>query len=142
MDQNGLLSTEEENIVFQESYKQIKGCKTSKPHGHGYMAKYPTRRQLLNAQNEEAARVSAAAQQRNIELEGRVKELEQQLANEAAKIANESAERERILEEKTRQIQEEERKAREELRDQLMAQMAILLEKQGEVSQKVINIQT
>ena len=106
------------------------------------MAKFPSRRQLLNAQNEEAARVSTAAQQRNIELEGRARGLEQQLANEAAKIANESAERERILEGKTRQIQEEERKAREELRDQLMAQMATLLEKQGEVSQKVINIKT
>ncbi|TVT97836.1 hypothetical protein EJB05_56892, partial [Eragrostis curvula] len=117
MEEDRLMPTEEENIVFQESYKETTRCKTSKPHGYGYLAKYPTQRQLLNAQTEEAARVSIATQERNIELEGR----------------------ERILEEKTRHIQEEEKKAREALRAQLMADMASLLEKQREEASQKAN---
>lgn len=61
----------------------------------------------MNAQFEEQARVSAAAEQRNLQLENKVQRLEGQLANEVA-------ERDKIIQEYRRQIQEEEEKAREE----------------------------
>ena len=58
-----------------------------KGHGHGYMAKYPTRSQLMNEQNEEQARASAlaaAAQQKNIEMQAEVDKLKEQLTIQAA----------------------------------------------------------
>jgi hypothetical protein len=58
-----LLSTEENNI-FQSTYNNIIGCKSSKLHGHGYLAKYPTQRQLIEAQIEEHARALTAAHQK------------------------------------------------------------------------------
>jgi hypothetical protein len=87
-----LLSTEEENNIFQSTYINIIGSKSSKLHGHGYLAKYPMRRELMEAQIEEHARASAAAHQKNIQLESKVQHLEEQLVNEA--IA-----RDKILEE-------------------------------------------
>jgi hypothetical protein len=107
-----LLSTEDKNNIFQSTYKNIIGCKSSKLHGHGYLAKYPTRRQLMEAQIKQHTRASAATHQKNIQLESRVQQLEEQLANEA--IA-----RDKILEENRRQIQEDEEKAGEVLREQL-----------------------
>lgn len=120
-EEDRLLTSEEENIVFQTTYKEITGCKTSKPHGHGYLAKYPSRREFMNAQIEEDARVSAAIQQKNIELEGKVEKLEEKLAK-----------RDKIFEEKTLQIREEEKQAREELRQQLMAGMVTIIAKERE----------
>jgi signal recognition particle GTPase len=107
-----ILSIEEENNIFQSMYKNIIGCKSSKLHGHGYLAKYPTRRQLMEAQIEEHARALAAAHQKIIQLESKVQQLEEQLVNEA--IA-----RDTILEENRRQIQEDEQKAKEVLREKL-----------------------
>jgi hypothetical protein len=78
-----LLLIEEENNIFQSTYQNIIGCKSSKHHGHGYLAKYSTRRQLIEAQIKEHARASAAAHQKNIQLESKVPQLEEQLANEA-----------------------------------------------------------
>jgi hypothetical protein len=59
------------------------GCKSSKIHGHGYLAKYPTQRQLMEAQIEEHAHALAVAHQKNLQLENKVQQLEEQLANEA-----------------------------------------------------------
>jgi hypothetical protein len=78
-----LLSTEEENNIFQSTYKNIIGCKSSKLHGHGYLAKYLPRRQLMEAQIKEHACASATAHQKNIQLESKVHQLVVQLANEA-----------------------------------------------------------
>jgi hypothetical protein len=111
-----LLSIEEENNIFQSTYKNIIGCKSSKLHGHGYLAKYPTRRQLMEAQIEEHARASTAAHQKNIQLESKVQQLEEQFANEA--IA-----RDKILEENRQQIQEDEQKDKEVLREQLREEL-------------------
>jgi signal recognition particle GTPase len=107
-----ILSIEEENNMFQSTYKNSIRCKSSKLHGHGYLAKYPTRRQLMEAQIEEHARALAAAHQKIIQLESKVQQLEEQLVNEA--IA-----RDTILEENRRQIQEDEQKAKEMLREKL-----------------------
>jgi hypothetical protein len=78
-----LLSTEEENNIFQSTYNNIIRCKSSKIHGHGYLTKYPTRRQLMEAQMEEHAHASAVAHQKNLQLESKVQQLEEQLTNEA-----------------------------------------------------------
>jgi hypothetical protein len=45
-----LLSIEEEKNIFQSTYNNITWCKSSKLHGHGYLVKYPTRRQLMEAE--------------------------------------------------------------------------------------------
>jgi hypothetical protein len=63
-----LLFIEEENNIFQSTYKNIIGCKSSKHHGYGYMAKYSTRRQLMEAQINEHARASVAAHQKTFSL--------------------------------------------------------------------------
>jgi hypothetical protein len=70
-----ILSIEEENNIFQSTYKTIIGCKLSKLHGHGYLAKYPTWRQLMEAQIKEHAHASAVAHQKNIQLESKVQQL-------------------------------------------------------------------
>jgi hypothetical protein len=100
------ISPEEEDIIFQSTYKQSTGCKTSKIHGYGYMAKVPTRSQLMATKLEEQARASAAAEQKNIEVQGEVEKLKE-------KVANLEAEREMIIEESKWQIQREEEKKRE-----------------------------
>jgi hypothetical protein len=38
----------EQNHIFQTAYKETTNCKSTKIHANGYMAKYPTRRQLLS----------------------------------------------------------------------------------------------
>ncbi|TVU40649.1 hypothetical protein EJB05_14118, partial [Eragrostis curvula] len=112
-----LLTPEEENIEFQAAYKETTGSKSSRPHGHGYMAKYPTRREMMNAKLQEQARDAAATKQKNIELEGRVKQLQEQLENEAT-------ERDRLLEEHKRQIQEQAEKERNEFKEEMLSLMA------------------
>jgi hypothetical protein len=107
---------EDENNIFQSTYKNIIGCKSSILHGHGYLAKYPTRRQLMEAKIKEDTCPSAAAHQINIQLENKVQQLEEHHANKA--IA-----RDKILEENRRQIQEDEQKAREVLREQLSEEL-------------------
>jgi GTPase Era involved in 16S rRNA processing len=111
-----LLSTEEENNIFQSMYNNIIGCKSSKLHGHGYLEKYPTWRQLMEAQIEERTCASAASHQKNIQLESKVQQLEEQLANKANA-------KDKILEENRWQMQEDEQKAREVLREQLREEL-------------------
>jgi hypothetical protein len=53
------LTHEEENIIFQSSYREITGTKRTVVHGHGYMAKYPTRAELMDAQIEQAHATAA-----------------------------------------------------------------------------------
>ncbi|PUZ46416.1 hypothetical protein GQ55_7G077100 [Panicum hallii var. hallii] len=89
------------------------------------MAKVPTRSQLMAAKLEEQARASAAAEQKNIEVQGEVEKLKE-------KVANLEAEREMIIEESKRQIQQEEEKKievfkealREELRQEMLSMLA------------------
>lgn len=94
-----MITSEEENIIFQSTYKETTRSKSSKVHGHGYLAKYPTRSQLLNDKLEEQARAAAATQHKNDVLEEQL-----EIVNE--KLANEKAERERDKEESMRQMQE------------------------------------
>jgi hypothetical protein len=68
------LTHEEENIIFQSSYREITGTKRTVVHGHGYMAKYPTRAKLMDAQIEQA-RATATEQEKNKHLEAEVQRL-------------------------------------------------------------------
>ncbi|TVU11850.1 hypothetical protein EJB05_45459 [Eragrostis curvula] len=128
-----LLTPEEENIEFQAAYKETTGSKSSRPHGHGYMAKYPTRREMMNAKLQEQARDAAAAKQKNIELEGQVKQLQEQLENEAT-------EKDRLLEEHKRQIQEQAEKERNEFKEEMLSLMAKQREELLQLTNQVMNI--
>ena len=97
------LTREEENAIFQTTFKETTGCKANRLHGHGYLSRYPTRSQVMESKFLEQARATVATNQKNIELESQV-----QLLNE--KLACEVAERERILQEKMQALQEEEEK--------------------------------
>jgi hypothetical protein len=66
-----LLSIEEEKNIFQSTYNNITWCKSSKLHGHGYLVKYPTRRQLMEAEIQEHARASSAAHQKIFNLKAK-----------------------------------------------------------------------
>jgi regulator of replication initiation timing len=91
------------------SYREITGTKRTIVHGHGYMAKYPTRAELMDAQIEQA-RATAAEQEKNKHLEVEVQRLREQLVNEVVAT-------DRKVEEVRRQIQEEEDIKREKLRE-------------------------
>jgi hypothetical protein len=65
------LTHEEKNIIFQSSYRQITGTKRTVVHGHGYMAKYPTRAELMDAQIEQA-RATVAEKEKNKHFEAEV----------------------------------------------------------------------
>ena len=103
------LAEEEENNIFQSSYRSSTGCKTSKVYGHGYMAKRPTTADRLHAQIDET-------QRQNVELHDEVRNLRDQLANE-------HAERDRIIEQSRLQQQEEAHNARLPLREELREEL-------------------
>ena len=114
------LTREEENAIFQTTFKETTGCKANRLHGHGYLSRYPTRSQVMESKFLEQARATVATNQKNIELESQV-----QLLNE--KLACEVAERERILQEKMQALQEEEEKKRQVLREEMRQEMVAAL---------------
>ncbi|KAJ1253746.1 hypothetical protein BS78_K200100 [Paspalum vaginatum] len=128
------LTNEEQNIILQSSYREIIGCKRTVIHGDGYVAKYPTRAELMDAQIEQA-RGTAAEQERNKYLEVEVQRLREELAGQ-------TAETDRKVDEATWKIQEEESMKREELRKQLKKEMAAWFAKRGEATDlQVTNMQ-
>lgn len=114
------LTREEENAIFQTTFKETTGCKANRLHGHGYLSRYPTRSQVMESKFLEQARATVATNQKNIELESQV-----QLLNE--KLACEVAERERILQEKMQALQEEEERKRQVLREEMRQEMVAAL---------------
>ena len=58
----------EKNEIFQKAYKEVTACKSTRLHGNGYLAKNPTRRELLNADHEEQIRVEEQVHQEHVEL--------------------------------------------------------------------------
>jgi hypothetical protein len=92
-----VLTREEENAIFQTSFKETTGCKANRLHDHGYLSRYPTRSQVMNSKFLEQACATAATNQKNIELESQV-----QLLNE--KLVSEVVEWEKILQEKNASI--------------------------------------
>ena len=119
------LTHEEQNILFQSNYREIIPCKRTAIHGHGYMAKYPTRAELMDAQIKQS-RATAAEQERNKQLESEVQRLREKLAD--------STQTDRKVEEATRKIQEEEEIKREEMRMQIKENIAAFFVQQTQAS--------
>jgi hypothetical protein len=77
-----VISKEQGRHILRETYNETTGCRSRKGPGHGYLAKYPTRSQLMNERIEEqayAAALAAAAQQKNSEMQAEVEKLKEQL---------------------------------------------------------------
>ena len=51
--EENFVTQKEKNEIFQKAYKEVIECKSTKLHGNGYLAKNPTRKQLLNADRQE-----------------------------------------------------------------------------------------
>ncbi|XP_066359579.1 uncharacterized protein [Miscanthus floridulus] len=113
------LTTVEENMIFQSCYKETTQIKSSKLHGHGYLATYRTRRELMKENLEVHARAQAAAREKSIALEVEVDKLKEQIAQEAA-------EREREKEE-NRRMQEELENAKINLREEMKQEFLNML---------------
>jgi dynactin complex subunit len=120
-----LLTPAEENMIFQSNYKETTQIKSSKVHGHGYMAKYRTRRELMKENLEVHARAEAAAKEKRIALDSEVEKLKEQLAHEAA-------EREREKEENRRKMQEDLENTKIAIREELKQEFLSMLVQQKE----------
>jgi positive regulator of sigma E activity len=73
------ISVEQRINIFQTAYKESVKCKSSQPCGFGYMAKLPTKSEMIKFEVEEQAR---ATQKVNSELIQQVTQLEQKLQDE------------------------------------------------------------
>ncbi|KAL6909773.1 hypothetical protein ACP4OV_001432 [Aristida adscensionis] len=105
-----VVQSEEENLIFQRTYKDATGCKTSRTFCRGYLAKYPSRSELLNEQLHEQARAAAAATNRNNQLEDEVEGLKEHLAHEAAEREREKEESRQLVEDRLEATRNEMRK--------------------------------
>jgi hypothetical protein len=65
---NSFIPLVERNLIFQEAYKQTTRAKSSKVHGNGYLARYPSRRQLMTERFEDQACSEMASHMENEEL--------------------------------------------------------------------------
>jgi hypothetical protein len=74
------LSLRERNEFFQDAYKEVTKCKSKKLHGNGYLAKNPTRRQLLNADWKEQIRREEEQHHEHLELMDSFEKLQQQMS--------------------------------------------------------------
>jgi len=126
------LSAAEENMIFQSCYKETTQIKSSRVHGHGYLAKYRTRRELMKENLEVHARAEAAAKEKRIAYEVEVEKLKDQLAHEAA-------EREREKEENRRQMQEDLENAKIALKKEMKQEFLNMLaqHKSGTMNQVI-----
>ncbi|KAG0525256.1 hypothetical protein BDA96_06G040500 [Sorghum bicolor] len=115
-----VISKEQERRILHETYKETTGCKSKKGPGHGYLAKYPTRSQLMNEQIEVQTRASAlaaAAQQKNSEMQAEVDSLKEQLTVQAAERVKDKEQ----IEQLQHQLESTTSKIREELRQELFS---------------------
>jgi predicted nucleic acid-binding Zn-ribbon protein len=102
----------EQNQIFQTAYKETRKCKSAKILANGYLARYPTRRQLLSEEYQYHVRQDAALMDAFSKLQERIEAQE--------------AEREIEREEHRRQMEEmlKSREAdREALRQEFMSMM-------------------
>ena len=110
------LTVAEENMIFQSTYKETTEIKL---HGHGYLAKYPTRRELMKQNLEVHARAQAAAREKSIAFEVEVEKLKEQIVHQAAESFREKEENRRVKEENMRKMQEEIEKMKQEFLNML-----------------------
>ena len=107
-------------MIFQSCYKETTQIKSSKLHGRGYLAKYRTRRELMEENLEVHSRVEAAAREKSIAFQAEVEKLKEQIANEVV-------EREREREEDRRKMQQELEEAKIKIREEMKQDMVNML---------------
>jgi len=115
-----VISKEQERHILHETYKETTGCRSRKGPGHGYLAKYPTRSQLMNERIEEQAHASAlavAAQQKNSEVQAEVEKLKEKLTVQAAERESDKEK----IQQLQHQLESTSSKIREELRQEFFA---------------------
>ena len=61
------------------AYKAVRECKSTKLHGNGYLAKNPTRRQLLDAERQEQMRKEEQQHNEHVELMDSFEKLQEQV---------------------------------------------------------------
>jgi hypothetical protein len=105
---------QEENLIFQTTYKETMRCKSSRTFCRGYLAKYPTRSELMKDRLQEQARAAAIATKKNSELQDEVQE----------RLANEVAEREYDKEESRLLMEQQLEATRNEMRKEFLAMLA------------------
>ena len=74
------VTPKEKNKIFQKAYKAVTECKSTKLHGNGYLAKNPTRRQLLNVDRQEQNCREEQQHQEHVELMESFGQLQQQMS--------------------------------------------------------------
>ena len=74
-------------------------CKSIRLHGNGYLARNPTRRQLLNADRQEQIRIAEQQHQDHLELMGSFDQLKEQMATWEAEREAERLEHARQIDE-------------------------------------------
>jgi hypothetical protein len=107
----------DENLIFQITYKETMRCKSSRNFWCGYLAKYPTRSELMKDWLQEQALAAAAATKKNSELQDEVQDLKERPANEVA-------EREYDKEESRRLMEQQLEATRNEMRKEFLAMLA------------------
>lgn len=128
-----MISEEQERQILRETYKETTGCKSRKGPGHGYMANYPTRSQLMNERIEQQARfaeIAAAAQKKNSEMQAEVEKLKEQLTVQAAE--RESDKEQIVL------LKEELKSTSQMIREELRQEFFSLLKERNEAPPLVI----
>ncbi|KAJ1267939.1 hypothetical protein BS78_07G097400 [Paspalum vaginatum] len=78
-----IMSNEEMDNIFQSSYNDTTGCKSSRLHGRGYLAKRQTFTERMRAEMDEHAWARAKTELKNAKLEEEVQMLKEQIWNEA-----------------------------------------------------------
>jgi len=104
-------------MIFQSCYKEVTAVKSTKLHGHGYLSRYQTHKELMKENLEVHARVEAAAREKSIAFEAQVENLKEQ-------IAHDSTEREREREEMRRGAGRSKKQIREEMKLDFLKMMA------------------
>jgi DNA repair exonuclease SbcCD ATPase subunit len=99
--ENFVPSTER-NDIFQKVYQETTRCQSSKVHGNGYMARYPSRRKLMLEQSEEHARSETAAHKEKEELKAQLEKVQEQLQSQVAQMEAEKEEHKRCWNNKSK----------------------------------------
>lgn len=107
--------------MFQKAYKEVTKCKSTKLHGNGYLAKNPTRRQLLNAEREEQIRREELQHEEHVELMDAFGQLQEKMSGWEEEREAERREHARQLEESEKRRQEELQQLRQEFLSMLQA---------------------
>jgi hypothetical protein len=107
--------------MFQKAYNEVSKCKSTKLHGNVYLAKNPTRRQLLNAEHEEQIRRQELQHQEHVELMDAFGQLQEKMSSWEKERETERREHAWQLEESEKRRQANLQQLRQEFLSMLQA---------------------